>query len=61
LREYRVNLGGPWNKLAEEASISPAIVKRTEEGISVQARTAEAIAIALSKAYGKEIKPTEIV
>lgn len=60
LREYRVNLGWSWNELAKEAGISPAIVKRAEEGVSVQARTAKAIADALSKAYGREIKPTEI-
>lgn len=60
LREYRVNLGWSQNKLSEEAGISPHLVRRAEDGDPIQARTAKAIADALSKAYGREIKPTEI-
>lgn len=60
LREYRVNLGWSQNELATKAGIHPAIVKRAEDGETIQARTAKAIADALSNAYGQEIKPTEI-
>lgn len=60
LREYRVNLGWSQNELAREARISASIIKRAEDGDPIQARTAKAIADALSKAYGREIKPTEI-
>lgn len=60
LREYRVNLGWSQNKLATEAGISPSIVKRAEDGAPVQAKTAKAIADALSRAYGRTIQPTDI-
>lgn len=60
LREYRVNLGWSQHQLAKEAGISPSIVKRAEDGAPVQARTAKALADALSRAYGREIKPTDI-
>lgn len=60
LREYRVNLGWSQNELAKEAGIPQQTVKRAEDGDPIQARTAKAIADALSKAYGREIKPTEI-
>jgi transcriptional regulator with XRE-family HTH domain len=60
LREYRVNLGWSQNHLAREAGISPSIVKRAEEGAPVQARTAKALADALSRGYGREIKPMDL-
>jgi transcriptional regulator with XRE-family HTH domain len=60
LREYRVNLGWSQNQLAKEAGISPSIVKRAEDGAPVQARTAKALADALSRGYGREITPTDI-
>lgn len=60
LREYRVNLGWSQNRLAKEAGISPSIVKRAEYGAPVQARTAKALADALSRAYEREIKPIDI-
>lgn len=60
LREYRVNLGWSQNELAKEAGISPSIVKRAEDGQPIQARTAKAIADALSRAYGQTIKPVDI-
>lgn len=60
MREYRVNLGWSQNQLATEAGISPSIVKRAEEGAPVQARTAKALADALSRAYGREIRPIDI-
>ena len=60
LREYRVNLGWSQYQLAKESGLSPSIVKRAEDGAPVQARTAKALADALSRAYGREIKPTDI-
>ena len=60
LREYRVNLGWSQNRLAKEAGISPAIVKRAEDGEPIQASTAKALADALSRAYGQTIKPVDI-
>ena len=60
LREYRINLGWSQNELAKAARISPSIVKRAEDGEPIQARTAKALADALSKAYGQSIKPVHI-
>ena len=60
LRELRVNLGWTQNQLAQEAGISPGIAKRAEDGKPIQPKTAKAIADALSKAYGREIKPTDV-
>lgn len=60
LREYRVNLGWSQRELAIEAGIAPSIVKRAEDGLPIHARTAKALADALSKAYGREIRPIDI-
>ena len=60
LREFRINLGWSQYELAKEAGISPSIVKRAEDGAPVQAKTAKALADALSKAYGREIRPVDI-
>jgi transcriptional regulator with XRE-family HTH domain len=60
LRELRVNLGWSQNHLAKEAGLSPSIVKRAEDGLPLQARTAKALADALSKGYGREIQPIDI-
>lgn len=60
LRELRVNLGWSQHELATRAGISPSIVKRAEEGRPIQARTARALADALSTAYGRTIEPTDI-
>jgi transcriptional regulator with XRE-family HTH domain len=60
LRELRVNLGWSQHQLAIEAGLSPSIVKRAEDGMPIQARTARALADALSKAYGRTIEPIDI-
>ena len=60
LREYRINLGWSQRELAIAAGVSPSIVKRAEDGLPVQARTAKALADALSKAYQREIRPIDI-
>jgi hypothetical protein len=46
--------------LAKEAGISHAIAKRAEQLMPIQARTARALADALSKAYEREIMPNDI-
>jgi transcriptional regulator with XRE-family HTH domain len=60
LRKLRVDLGWSQTALAKEAGISPAIAKRAEQLRPIQARTARALADALSKAYAREIKPSDI-
>ncbi len=60
LRDYRIDLGWSVNKLASEAGISRQAAANAENGIPVKAETAKAIADALSKAYGREIRPSEI-
>jgi transcriptional regulator with XRE-family HTH domain len=60
LRKLRVDLGWSQTALAKEAGISPAIAKRAEQPMPIQARTARALAGALSKAYAREIKPSDI-
>lgn len=61
LYKYRIDLGWSQNRLAQEAGIShPSVVKRAENGEPIQAETAKAIADALSRGYGKEIKPSDI-
>ena len=60
LRKLRVDLGWSQTALAKEAGISPAIAKRAEQLRPIQARTARALADALSKAYEREIKPSDI-
>jgi transcriptional regulator with XRE-family HTH domain len=60
LRELRINLGWSQRELAIAAGLSPSIVKRAEEGAPIHARTAKALADALSKAYGREIRPIDI-
>ena len=60
LRQYRLDLGWTISKLAEEAGITRQSINIAEQGRMIQADTAKAIADALSKAYGREIKPWEI-
>jgi len=60
LRQLRIDLGWNVSKLAEEAHITRQSVAAAERGGLIQADTAKALADALSKAYGREIKPWSI-
>lgn len=60
LREYRIELGWTITKLAEEAGVSRQVVTNAEQGKRIYADTAKALADALSKGYGREIKVLEI-
>jgi transcriptional regulator with XRE-family HTH domain len=60
LRDLRVNLGWTINKLAEEAGVSRQAASRAEQGIPVYADTAKALTDALSRAYGRDIRPTDV-
>lgn len=60
LKEYRVNLGWDWAELARQAGLQAPVVRRAERGGTVKAATAKHLADAFSKAYGKEIRPTDI-
>lgn len=60
LRELRINLGWTVSKLADEAGVTRQAVAGAERGIPVRADTAKAIAKALSKALGREIRPFDI-
>ena len=60
LREMRLDMGWTVTKLAEEAGVSRQVIASAEKGDSIRADTAKAIADALSKANGREIKSYEI-
>lgn len=60
LKEYRIDLGWSVTRLAQEANIARQSVAGAERGGLIQAETAKAIADALSKAYGREIRPRDI-
>ncbi len=60
LRQYRIELGWTINRLAQEAGINRLTVASAEDGKPIQAPTAKALAEALSKGYGREIKVFEI-
>lgn len=60
LRQYRLDLGWTISKLADEAKVTRQSISNAERGGTIQADTAKAIAEALSKAYGHEIKSWEI-
>jgi len=60
LRTYRIDLGWSVRKLAQEAGISPQVAKRAEDGDPIQASTAKAIADAVSRGYGRDIRPSDI-
>jgi transcriptional regulator with XRE-family HTH domain len=60
LRHYRIDLGWSIRRLAQEAGISHPVAKRAEAGEPIQASTAKAIADALSRALGRDIRPSDI-
>lgn len=60
LRTYRIDLGWSVRKLAQEAGISPHVARRAETGEPIQASTARALADALSRALGRDIRPSAI-
>lgn len=60
LREYRIDLGWSQFELANEAGIARSAVVNAESGNSITARSAKAIADALSRAYGREIRVSDL-
>lgn len=60
LRIYRINLGWTQRRMAQEAGISQPVIKKAEDGEPILPASAKAIADALGKAYGKEIRPSDI-
>ena len=60
LREYRIQVGWSINKLAQEAKIARQTAADAETGQPIKAETAKALADALSKAYGREIRALDI-
>ncbi len=60
LRQYRLDLGWSVSKLASEAGVARQSIASAERGGLIQADTAKAIADALSRACGREIKSWEI-
>lgn len=60
LRQLRIDLGWSLRRLADEAGTSHQIASRAENGQPIQASTAKALADALGRGYGREIKPSEI-
>lgn len=60
LRELRINLGWNVQRLAAEAGITRQAVYAAERSDPIRAETAKALADALSRGYGREIKPLDI-
>ena len=60
LRTYRIDLGWSVRKFAQEAKVSPHVARRAEAGEPIQASTAKALADALSRALGREVRPSDI-
>jgi DNA-binding XRE family transcriptional regulator len=60
LRQYRIELGWTINRLAQKAGLARQTAASAEEGKPIQAPTAKALAEALSKGYGREIKVLDI-
>jgi transcriptional regulator with XRE-family HTH domain len=60
LRELRINLGWNIQRLAQEAGITRQAVYTAERGDPIRAETAKALSDALSRGYGREIKPLDI-
>ena len=60
LREYRIELGWSINRLAKEAGVTRQSAANAEDGKPIMAETAKAIAMALSRSYGREIMVRDI-
>ncbi len=60
LRQLRIELGWNVSKLAEEAGVTRQSVAAAERGGLIQADTAKALADALARAFGRDIKPWQI-
>jgi len=60
LRQYRIELGWSINRLAQEAGITRQSAANAEDGNPIKAETAKAIADALSRGYGREIRVMDI-
>jgi DNA-binding XRE family transcriptional regulator len=60
IEEYRRRLRWTRSKLAHEAQLDYQTVIRAERGSPVQYRTLEAIAAALSRGLGEEVRPVDL-
>lgn len=60
LRELRINVGWSVKQLAEQAGITRQSAGSAERGEPIRPETAKAISDALSRAYGREIRPLDI-
>lgn len=60
IEEHRKQLRWSRTKLAREAGIDYQAVLRAERGLPIQYKTLAAIAAALSRGKGKEVRPDEI-
>ncbi|HZU01321.1 MAG TPA: helix-turn-helix transcriptional regulator [Ktedonobacteraceae bacterium] len=60
LRELRINAGWSIKQLAEHAGITRHSAGAAEKGQPIRPETAKALADALSKAHGRDIKPLDI-
>lgn len=60
MKQLRIDLGWTQRMLAKEAGLDPTIVSRAERGTNISAPSAKKIVDAFSKAYGKEMKISEI-
>ena len=60
LKTFRVNLGWSQKDLAREAGTSTFTTSQAESGKRIAPRNAKAIADALSKAYNREIRVSDI-
>lgn len=60
LKTYRADLGWSLTRLSKEAGVARGAVKNAEMGYAIRADTAKAIADALSRGMGIEIKVSNI-
>jgi DNA-binding XRE family transcriptional regulator len=60
LQEYRLHLAWSAEELARQAGVNAQTIRRIERGSPTFPHTASAIAAALSRGYGREIKVEDI-